>query len=178
MYTYTCICMCIYTNININKYIYIYIRGGEDTVDRDTAGSNRSIEKLSSERDQSDNSKSSNREIWARWGFPTAEPVEARVDRTRRMSIYISIYVYVYIYIYCTFIYIYIYIYMHVYIYNRISRSPENQRERLWLRRSEQAKYYPNRMNKHGNRLATMLFARFHSGRQHINIISIYTYIT
>ena len=45
---------------------------GEDTVDRDTAGSSRSIYDLLYNSDKIDNSNNSNLEIRARWGSPTA----------------------------------------------------------------------------------------------------------
>ena len=73
------ICICMYVCV---LYIYIYMvpessftggafRGGEDTADWDTVGSNRSIEDCLSNFDKGISSKSSNRQIWAPRGFPT-----------------------------------------------------------------------------------------------------------
>ena len=63
-------CKCMWHCI-ARAHVHI-LRRGEDTVDWDTVGSNCSTENcVSIDFNKRRNSKNSNWELWARWGFPT-----------------------------------------------------------------------------------------------------------
>ena len=84
IYIYIYIYICTYIYIYMHIYIYVIynytnIRGGEGTVDWDTVASNCSTGSSLPNFNKGMSSKSSNWDIWDRWGFPTASSLLPRM---------------------------------------------------------------------------------------------------